>query len=467
MRFSVNSAGAARIVLVDFHAETTSEKGAMGSYLDGRVSAVVGTHTHVQTADERLLPGGTAFISDAGMTGSRDSVIGIRKELSVERFLTQLPVRFEVAKKEPMLCGVMVTSMPRPAGPNRSSGFKSLIANSRDGFKGADSATRGAPRRRAGMMQPVSGTDGGHPPRCGRNSGRERTGREAGPRRDQRASRCKIKAGFDPTAPDLHLGHTVLIQKLKQFQELGHEVNFLIGDFTGMIGDPTGKTETRKQLTREEVLHNAETYKEQVFKILDPERTKVVFNSTWMGPMSAAELIALASRYTVARMLERDDFHKRFTGQQPIAIHEFLYPLVQGWDSVALKADVELGGTDQKFNLLVGRELQRQTGPAAPVRPDHAAPGGAGRGQQDEQVARQLYRHQRAARGDLRQADEHLRPADGPLLRTALRCRPGDAGQGAAAGWRAKPTAGIRWRPSGPWPVKWWPATTGQLRPSG
>ena len=172
----------------------------------------------------------------------------------------------------------------------------------------------------------------------------------------------KIKAGFDPTAPDLHLGHTVLIQKLKQFQDLGHHVCFLIGDFTGMIGDPTGKNETRKALTREQVLLNAETYKEQVFKILDPEKTEVVFNSTWMGPMSAAGLIALASRYTVARMLERDDFHKRFSGQQPIAIHEFLYPLVQGYDSVALKSDVELGGTDQKFNLLVGRELQRQEG---------------------------------------------------------------------------------------------------------
>jgi tyrosyl-tRNA synthetase len=178
----------------------------------------------------------------------------------------------------------------------------------------------------------------------------------------QQGKPLRIKAVFDPTAPDLHLGHTVLIQKLKQFQELGHEVHFLIGDFTGMIGDPTGKSETRKQLTRDEVLANAETYKEQVFKILDPARTKVVFNSTWMGPMSAAELIALASRYTVARMLERDDFHKRFSGQQPIAVHEFLYPLVQGWDSVALEADVELGGTDQKFNLLVGRELQRQVG---------------------------------------------------------------------------------------------------------
>jgi tyrosyl-tRNA synthetase len=172
----------------------------------------------------------------------------------------------------------------------------------------------------------------------------------------------RIKAGFDPTAPDLHLGHTVLIQKLKQFQELGHHILFLIGDFTGMIGDPTGKNETRKALTREQVLQNAQTYREQVFKILDPEKTEVVFNSAWMGGMSAADLIGLAARYTVARMLERDDFHKRFSGQQPIAIHEFIYPLVQGYDSVALRADVELGGTDQKFNLLVGRELQRQEG---------------------------------------------------------------------------------------------------------
>jgi tyrosyl-tRNA synthetase len=172
----------------------------------------------------------------------------------------------------------------------------------------------------------------------------------------------KIKAGFDPTAPDLHLGHTVLIQKLKQFQDLGHEILFLIGDFTGMIGDPSGKSETRKALTREQVLQNAQTYQEQVFKILDPQRTKVVFNSEWMGPLSAADLIGLASRYTVARMFERDDFHKRFTGQLPIAIHEFLYPLIQGYDSVALHADVELGGTDQKFNLLVGRELQKQYG---------------------------------------------------------------------------------------------------------
>ncbi len=174
----------------------------------------------------------------------------------------------------------------------------------------------------------------------------------------------KIKAGFDPTAPDLHLGHTVLIQKLRQFQQLGHEVNFLIGDFTGMIGDPTGKSETRKVLTKEDILKNAETYKEQVFKILDPEKTKVVFNSTWLNELGSGGMIALASKWTVARMLERDDFHKRFTNQQPISIHEFLYPLVQGYDSVAMKSDVELGGTDQKFNLLVGRELQREWGQA-------------------------------------------------------------------------------------------------------
>ncbi|GFE59593.1 tyrosine--tRNA ligase [Geobacter sp. AOG2] len=172
----------------------------------------------------------------------------------------------------------------------------------------------------------------------------------------------KIKAGFDPTAPDLHLGHTVLIHKLRQFQQLGHEVNFLIGDFTGMIGDPTGKSETRKVLTREDVLRNAETYKEQVFKILDPARTKVVFNSEWLNKLDAGGMIGLASKYTVARMLERDDFHKRFTTQQPISIHEFLYPLIQGYDSVALQSDVELGGTDQKFNLLMGRELQREWG---------------------------------------------------------------------------------------------------------
>ena len=177
----------------------------------------------------------------------------------------------------------------------------------------------------------------------------------------------RIKAGFDPTAPDLHLGHTVLLNKMRQFQDLGHQVIFLIGDFTGMIGDPTGKSATRKPLTREDVLANAKTYADQVFKVLDREKTEVRFNSEWFGAMSAADMIKLAAQHTVARMLERDDFQKRFSGQQPIAIHEFLYPLVQGYDSVALKADVELGGTDQRFNLLMGRGLQEHHGQAPQV----------------------------------------------------------------------------------------------------
>ena len=172
----------------------------------------------------------------------------------------------------------------------------------------------------------------------------------------------RIKAGFDPTAPDLHLGHTVLINKLRQFQDLGHHVMFLIGDFTGMIGDPTGKNLTRQPLSREQILENAKTYQEQVFKILDPAKTEVLFNSTWFDRMTPADFIHLAAKHTVARMLERDDFGKRYTSGQPIAIHEFLYPLVQGYDSVAMRADVELGGTDQKFNLLVGRELQKHYG---------------------------------------------------------------------------------------------------------
>jgi tyrosyl-tRNA synthetase len=185
---------------------------------------------------------------------------------------------------------------------------------------------------------------------------------------DELAARLKlgrplrVKAGFDPTAPDLHLGHTVLLNKMRQFQDLGHQVVFLIGDFTGMIGDPTGKNVTRKPLTREDVLANAQTYADQVFKVLDRERTEVRFNSEWFGAMTAADMIKLAAQHTVARMLERDDFAKRYAGQQPIAIHEFLYPLVQGYDSVALKADVELGGTDQKFNLLMGRGLQEHFG---------------------------------------------------------------------------------------------------------
>jgi tyrosyl-tRNA synthetase len=169
----------------------------------------------------------------------------------------------------------------------------------------------------------------------------------------------KIKAGFDPTAPDLHLGHTVLIQKMKHFQDLGHDINFLIGDFTGMIGDPTGKSETRKPLTLDDVAKNAETYKEQIFKVLDPEKTTVVFNSTWLGKLTSYDMIKLASQLTVARMLEREDFRVRFENQKPIGIHEFMYPLIQGYDSVALEADVELGGTDQLFNLLMGRDLQR------------------------------------------------------------------------------------------------------------
>ncbi len=172
----------------------------------------------------------------------------------------------------------------------------------------------------------------------------------------------RVKAGFDPTAPDLHLGHTVLLNKLRRFQDLGHEAIFLIGDFTAMIGDPSGRSATRPPLTRDEVIENARTYEEQIYRILDPERTLVMFNSSWMGEMDAAGLIRLAARWTVARMLERDDFARRYAEGRPIAIHEFLYPLIQGYDSVALKADVELGGTDQKFNLLVGRELQRDYG---------------------------------------------------------------------------------------------------------
>jgi tyrosyl-tRNA synthetase len=177
-----------------------------------------------------------------------------------------------------------------------------------------------------------------------------------------RGKPLRVKAGFDPTAPDLHLGHTVLINKMRQFQELGHHVMFLIGDFTGMIGDPTGRNVTRPPLTPEQIAENAETYKEQVFRILDPQKTEIMFNSTWCSQLGAAGVIKLASTYTVARMLERDDFAKRFAEQRPISIHEFLYPVMQGYDSVAMKADVELGGTDQKFNLLVGRELQKHFG---------------------------------------------------------------------------------------------------------
>jgi len=178
----------------------------------------------------------------------------------------------------------------------------------------------------------------------------------------QKNKPLRIKVGFDPTAPDLHLGHTVVINKMRQLQDLGHEIIFLIGDFTGMIGDPSGKNVTRKPLTKEEILENAKSYEEQVFKILDKDKTKIAFNSEWMSKMSSAEMISLASKQTVARMLERDDFSKRYKSEQAISIHEFLYPLVQGFDSVALQTDMELGGTDQKFNLLVGRDLQKQAG---------------------------------------------------------------------------------------------------------
>jgi tyrosyl-tRNA synthetase len=172
----------------------------------------------------------------------------------------------------------------------------------------------------------------------------------------------RVKCGFDPTAPDLHLGHTVLLNKMRQLQDMGHEVMFLIGDFTGMIGDPSGKNETRPPLTREQVKENAETYQKQVYKVLDPQKTKIMFNSEWMDKFNAVDMIKLAASHTVARMLERDDFHKRYTTGQPIAIHEFLYPLIQGYDSVAMHADIELGGTDQRFNLLMGRELQKHLG---------------------------------------------------------------------------------------------------------
>ena len=214
-----------------------------------------------------------------------------------------------------------------------------------------------------------------------------------------RAGRCGSRPVSIPTAPDLHLGHTVLLNKMRQFQQLGHEVIFLIGDFTGRIGDPSGRNTTRPPLTTEEIQANARTYEQQVFKILDAERTRVDFNSRWFGAMSAAQLIEIAGKHTVARMLERDDFEKRYGKGEPIGMHEFLYPLVQGYDSVALQADVELGGTDQKFNLLVGRQLQQAYGQEAAGGHHHAAARGPGRRQQDVQVAGQLRRHRRAAAG--------------------------------------------------------------------
>ena len=229
-----------------------------------------------------------------------------------------------------------------------------------------------------------------------------------------------VKAGFDPTAPDLHLGHTVLLNKMRQFQQLGHQVTFLIGDFTGMIGDPSGRNATRPPLTPEEIQANARTYETQVFKILDRERTRIDFNSRWLGKLTSTEMVRLAAHYTVARMLERDDFAKRYKAGQPISVHEFLYPLAQGYDSVAMRADVELGGTDQKFNLLVGRTLQEAYGQEPQVVMTLPLLEGHRRRQQDVQVARQLHRHHRGSRQHVRQADVDLGRAHVALLRAAV-----------------------------------------------
>jgi tyrosyl-tRNA synthetase len=235
----------------------------------------------------------------------------------------------------------------------------------------------------------------------------------------------RVKAGFDPTAPDLHLGHTVLLRKLKHFQDLGHTVIFLIGDFTGMIGDPTGRSATRPPLTREQIAENAETYKAQVFRILSPEKTVVDFNSRWFSKFSAEDFIRLMAKYTVSQMLEREDFHKRFHEEKPIAMHELLYPLAQGYDSVALEADVELGGTDQKFNLLVGRELQRAYGQESQVVLTMPDPRRARRRQQDVEIAGQRDWNSRAAAGDVRQSDVDFRRNDVEVLRAADRCSVG------------------------------------------
>jgi tyrosyl-tRNA synthetase len=250
----------------------------------------------------------------------------------------------------------------------------------------------------------------------------------------------RVKAGFDPTAPDLHLGHVVLLNKLRQFQQLGHHILFLIGDFTGLIGDPTGKNATRKPLTREEVAANAETYREQVFRVLDPDSTEVVFNSSWVTDLGAEGLIRLAAGHTVARMLERDDFAKRYVAHQPIAIHEFLYPLIQGYDSVALKADVELGGTDQKFNLLVGRQLQEAAGQAPQVVMTLPILEGLGWRAEDVQIPGKLHRDRRRASGHVREADVGFGRFDVAILRPAQRpLGDGIAGTSALRRGRGQP----------------------------
>ena len=266
-----------------------------------------------------------------------------------------------------------------------------------------------------------------------------------------RGKPLRVKAGFDPTAPDLHLGHTVLINKMRQFQQLGHTAIFLIGDFTGMIGDPSGKNATRPRLTPEEVQANARTYQEQIFKILDPEKTVIDFNSRWFGAMGASGMIELAAKYTVARMLERDDFAKRYKSRQPIAVHEFLYPLVQGYDSVALKADVELGGTDQKFNLLVGRTLQADYGQEPQVvLTMPLLEGTDGVQKMSKSLGNYIGIHEPAV-GHVRQAHVHLRRADVALLRIAVFAdaygHP-EAAQvrGRRQRTRATPNSSSRWR---------------------
>ena len=231
----------------------------------------------------------------------------------------------------------------------------------------------------------------------------------------------RVKAGFDPTAPDLHLGHTVLLRKMKHFQDLGHRVIFLIGDNTGLIGDPTGRNTTRPPMTREEIDKNAETYKTQVFKILDPEKTEVRFNSEWLEPMRFADIIRLCSKYTVARIMERDDFTKRFKDGTPISMHELLYPLAQGYDSVMLECDVEMGGTDQRFNLLVGRELQRDSRAAAADCRHRSVAGRDRRRGEDVEIEGQLHRHHGTAQSDVPQSDGDQRRADVALLGTADR----------------------------------------------
>ena len=229
----------------------------------------------------------------------------------------------------------------------------------------------------------------------------------------------RVKAGFDPTAPDLHVGHTVLIRKLKHFQDMGHTVIFLIGDFTGLIGDPSGRIATRPPLTREQIDANAETYKAQVFKILDRDKTEVRFNSEWLDQLGYEGFVRLAAKFTVSQMLEREDFHKRFTEEKPIAMHELLYPIAQGYDSVALEADVELGGTDQKFNLLMGRQLQRDYNQLPQIVLTMPLLEGTRRRAEDVEVLWQLHRHHRSAHGNVRQGDVDLRRPDVALLRAA------------------------------------------------